>query len=168
MTFTNVKDWFELFSYAATIIGIPLAIVVYMNGRKEDKRLKKEEALFTSHGLYVDYLKLCLENPELEIYDITYKKPEFSTITKKEFIAFEILFAYLESAFHYYREQSDEFKQKRWSGWVTYIKGYIRQENFLKAWELTGNEWETDFSQFLNSLIVEHKKQETLKDSTNA
>ena len=167
MAFQNFKDWCELFSYLTTIAGIPLAILVYWNGKKEEKRIKKEEALFTSHGLYVDYLKLCLANPELEIYDTTYLKSEFSSIDKKEFIAFEILFAILESTYHYYREQSDDLKKRRWSGWVLYIKGYLKQDKFLKAWELTGNEWDTDFMHFMNTLVLEEKASRQQSDKTN-
>lgn len=119
----------------------------------------EKEALFTSHSLYVDYLKICLENPDLEIYDLTYNKSNYSVKNKKEFIAFEILFAYLESAFHYYKDQSDDIKVKRWNGWVAYIKGYADQENFIKAWKLSGEQWDKDFCQFMNGLIKENQQQ---------
>jgi len=168
MSFNYVKDWFELLSYAATIIGIPLAIYVYIKGRNEDKKLKKQEALFSSHGLYVDYLKICLANPDLNIYDTIYNKPGYSLIQKKEFIAFEILFAYLESAYHFYKDQPADFKRKTWDGWVSYIKGYINQENFITAWTLTGDEWEADFSEFMNNLIKEEKQRQSQAKDMNA
>lgn len=160
MTFEDVKNWFELLSYIATVVGIPLAIIVYLLDKREDRKLKEKETLFTSHSLYVDYLKICLENPELEIYDITYNNENYSEKSKKEIIAFEILFAYLESAFHYYKDQSNDIKGKRWNGWVAYIKGYVRQENFINAWNLSGEEWDRDFSQFINGLINEHKEEQ--------
>ena len=158
MTLEYVKYWFELLSYAATIVGIPLAIIVYRRDNREERKLKEKQALITSHSLYVDYLKLCFENPELEIYDITYKKSGYDAKNKKELIAFEILFAYLESAFYYYKDQSDIIKRKRWDGWVKYIQGFIAQENFLIAWQLTGSEWDKDFTEFMNRLIEEAKK----------
>ena len=123
--------------------------------KRQDRRLKEKEALFTSHSLYVDYLKLCLDNPELEIYDITYRNPTYSSQNKKEFIVFEILFAYLESAYHYYQDQSDIIKTKRWAGWISFIKGYFKQENFKNAWKLTAAEWDKDFGNFMNVIMNE-------------
>ncbi len=155
MTFEDSKNWFELISYIATIIGIPLAIFLYFKDKRMDRRLKEKEALFVSHSLYVDYLKICFSNPELELYDITYHNKDYSEKEKKELIAFEILFAYLESAYHYYKDQTNIIKLKRWEGWVSYIKGYVKQENFIKAWELTGDEWDKDFMNFMNNIINE-------------
>jgi hypothetical protein len=158
MELETIKNWAELFSYIATIVGIPLAIIVYLKGKKQERKLKEKEALFASHSLYVDYLKICLENPELEIYDIAYKNLKYTSQNKKELIAFEILFAYLESAYHYYKDQSEDIKLKRWEGWVKYIRGYTIQKNFIEAWNLTGNEWDQEFMKFMNKIIEEQKQ----------
>lgn len=153
MDFSTVKEWFELLSYAATIIGIPLAILIYYNDKIKERKLREKEALFTSHSLYVDYLKICLENPELNIYNSLYSENKLSSEEKKELIIFEILFTYLESTFLYYEDQSDKVKRKRWDGWLNYIKDFSEQENFRKAWELTNGQWDEDFMKMMNSII---------------
>ncbi len=153
MEFSTVKEWFELLSYAATIIGIPLAILIYYNDKIKERKLKEKEALFTGHSLYVDYLKICLENPGLKIYNTSYNENEFTPAEKKELIIFEILFTYLESTFLYYEDQSDNIKRKRWNGWVNYIKDFAEEENFRKAWELTNGQWDEDFMKLMNSII---------------
>jgi len=134
MEFNNIKDWFELLSYAATIVGIPLAIYIYYRDKEQERKIKEKEVLFTSHSLYVDYLKICFDNPELEVYNSSFKNSDFSLKEKKEIIVFEILFTYLESAYLYYRDLSDEVKKKRWEGWVNYVKDFSNHENFRKAW----------------------------------
>lgn len=153
MDFNNIKDWLELLSYAAAIIGIPLAIYVYYNDKIKERKLKEKEALFTSHSLYADYLKLCLDNPELNVYNSDLNKPGYSVNEKKELIIFEILFTYLESTYLYYKDQSDEVKSKRWEGWVNYIKDFAEEENFRKAWELTGGQWDKDFMKVMNEIV---------------
>lgn len=163
MKFEDLKNLLESLSYAASIIGIPVAIALYFKDKSNERKTREKESLFTSHSLYVDYLKICLENPDLEIYDLTYKNPEYTKIIKKEFIAFEILFAYLESAFFYYKDQTEIMKIKRWSGWVDFIKGYIKQENFISAWRHTEDQWDKDFSHFMNVLIVEQKAETSIK-----
>ena len=46
MTFENVKNWFELLSYIATIIGIPIAIIVYVKGKRDSKKFKENQVGF--------------------------------------------------------------------------------------------------------------------------
>ncbi|MBK9332588.1 MAG: hypothetical protein IPM96_09390 [Ignavibacteria bacterium] len=149
----NIKDWLELFSYAATIIGIPLAIYVYYNDKLKDRKLKEKEALFTGHSLYADYLKLCLENPELQVYSTTLNKKDISPDEKKELIIFEILFTYLESTYLYYKDQSADVKNNRWEGWVNYIREFSEDDTFRKAWEMTGGQWDKEFMKLMNEII---------------
>lgn len=153
MDLTQIKEWFELLSYAATIIGIPLAIYVYYKDNLERRRIKEKEVLFTSHSLYVDYLKLCLENPGLNVYSADEKTASFSENEKKELLIFEILFTYLESAYLYYEDQSIHVKEKRWKGWKKYIEGFAAQENFRRAWNMTEGQWDEDFMKFMNAIF---------------
>ena len=153
MEFGKIKEWFELLSYAATIIGIPLAIFIYYKDKVKERKLKEKEALFTGHSLYADYLKLCLDNPDLDVYNASFNKVDFPLNKKKEIIIFEILFTYLESTFLYYKDQSDDIKNKRWEGWVNYIKDFAEEENFRTAWEMTSGQWDKDFMMLMNSLI---------------
>lgn len=153
MDISSIKEWFELFSYAATIVGIPLAIFIYYQDKVKERKLKEKEALFTSHSLYTDYLKLCLENPEMKIYNTSDGDSELSINEKRELIIFEILFTYLESTYLYYRDQSDEIKNKRWEGWENYIKDFSKDESFRKAWHLAGGQWDKDFMKMMNNLV---------------
>ena len=157
MDFDNIKDWFELLSYAAAVIGIPLAIIIYYNDKVKERKIKEKEVLFTSHSLYVDYLKICLDNPELEVYNTSFNNPEYSEKEKRELIVFEILFTYLESAYLYYDDLSDEIKHKRWKGWIVYIEEFAQQEKFRLAWELTNGQWDEDFMKFMNDILDKSK-----------
>jgi hypothetical protein len=153
MEFSEIKEWFELFSYIAAVIGIPLAILIYYKDKIKERKLKEKEALFTSHSLYVDYLKICLENPGLKIYNASYSESDFTLEEKKEIIIYEILFTYLESTFLYYEDQSNKIKRKRWDGWLNYIRDFAGHDNFRKAWELTSGQWDEDFMRLMNSII---------------
>ncbi|MDQ3020542.1 MAG: hypothetical protein M3R36_08230 [Bacteroidota bacterium] len=155
MDISIIKEWFELLSYAATIIGIPLAIYVYYSDKNKERKIREKDALFTSHSLYVDYLKICLENPELNVYNTSFNDPEYSQKEKKELIIFEILFTYLESAYLFYKDQTDDIKNKRWAGWINYIKDFAHQDNFRKAWEVTEGQWDEDFMRFMNTIMSE-------------
>jgi len=122
------------------------------------RKIKEKEVLFTSHSLYVDYLKMCLENPELEVSNNDYGKLKLSEKERKELIIFEILFTYLESTYLYYEDQSPEIRSKRWKGWINYISEFSHQENFRRAWDLTEGQWDEDFMKFMDSIIKSSSK----------
>ncbi len=151
MTFDSIRDLFELLSYIAAVIGIPLAIYTYYKGKQEEQKIKEKEVLFTSHTLYVDYLKLCLEHPQLNTYN--YPEGSLSEKEKKELIIFEILFTYLESAYLYYRNQSDEIRRRQWKGWEEYIKDFSSNENFVKAWNRLGGQLDEDFMKYMKGIV---------------
>lgn len=157
MTFDDYKNWFELFSYLATILGIPIAIIVFIKDKRNSRKIKEREALFTSHALYVDFLKICLEHPELEIYFFTYRNKDYSLSKKKEMIAYEILIAYLESAYIQYADQSMKVKENRWIGWEKLIKDYSKLDTFLEVWNLTKNDWDKDFRLFVDLIILKQQ-----------
>lgn len=70
------KEWLEILSLLATIIGIPLAIYIFHRDKVIERKQNAREALLNSHLLYVDYLKICLDNSELEVYDTAYFNPD--------------------------------------------------------------------------------------------
>ncbi len=153
MELNDILEWFELLSYIATVIGIPFAIYVFYKDKVKERKLQEKEALFTSHSLYTDYLKICLDNPELDVYNSSFNKTEYTLNEKKELIIFEILFAYLETTYLYYKDQSEEIQNKRWEGWVNYIKDFAEEENFRNAWDLTGGQWDKDFMKVMNEIV---------------
>lgn len=153
MSFDEVKKWFELLSYAATIIGIPMAILIYYKDRIKERKIREKEVLFIHYSLYVDYLKICLSYPELNVYISPFLKDKSSESERKELIVFEILFTYLESAYLYYKDLSDDIKLNRWDGWVGYIKDFSKQQNFVKAWQMSEGQWDKDFMKFMNTII---------------
>ncbi|MDZ4711103.1 MAG: hypothetical protein SGI89_02115 [bacterium] len=158
MDLSALKELFELLSYIATVIGIPFAIYVFYTDKVRQRKIKEKEVLFTSHSLYVDYLKMCLENPELEVSNNDYGKLKLSEKERKELIIFEILFTYLESTYLYYEDQSPEIRSKRWKGWINYISEFSHQENFRRAWDLTEGQWDEDFMKFMDSIIKSSSK----------
>lgn len=157
MNFIEVKQWLELLSYAAAVLGIPGAIWIYYKDKVRDRKIKEKEVLFTSHSLYVDYLKICLDNPELDTYIFPLGKDGMDIKHKKELIVFEILFTYLESAYLYYKDQSPQIRKQRWDGWNKYIEDFASQENFKKAWDMTSGQLDEDFMRYMNSVMKKRK-----------
>jgi hypothetical protein len=147
-----VKDWFELGSYIATLLGIPIAILLLWNERRKDRIARQEQVYLSPNAQYIDYLKLCFDNPDLDIYDLVTPTKRTPENTKKEWIAFNILISIMEQAYLLYRNHPDP-SNKQWQGWRDYIRWWLTRPNFGAAWSAgISDQFDADFVAFVNSL----------------
>ncbi|MGB7394822.1 MAG: hypothetical protein WA913_10545 [Pricia sp.] len=151
----------ENLSYFATIVGALsffLAITIFLI---EAKRRRQEHELATYDTLakeYREFLKLCLENIDLQLFlhnSYTEKNLNLSAEQKiRKYILFEILTSLLESAFFQYRNHNNRFKKAQWTGWVQYTRDWCERKDFQKAWEEhLSSEFDSDFLNFMNDQL---------------
>ena len=58
---------FELISYIVTIFGLPLAIFVFVYEQRRERRNEDEEIFQKLSDEYREFLKLVLENADLQL-----------------------------------------------------------------------------------------------------
>lgn len=138
----------------AQLIGIPVGIIVYgVNKRRE--RIDREYGTYDAlDQKYIDYLKLCLVNPDLDVADIP-KSGEVTLTAEqshKQMIMFSILLAIMERAYIMYRDKSGSIRQEQWSGWDAYIRDWLKRENFAAAVPLLAAEFDAGFCEYLGQL----------------
>lgn len=141
------------------LIGVPLAIVKYFKSVKEDKIEKQYDTYDALDEKYIEFQKLCLSKPYLNVFDIDDGlNIELTPIQKKEeIIAYSILISIFERAYIMYeRKKNNEGNQ--WEGWLENIIDYCKRDNFVKAWEKNGWGWDSGFETLINRLIKENNK----------
>lgn len=147
---------FEWLSYLAAIVGIPLAIWLFYNEKRKE-RLDRELGTYDAlDNKYIEFLNLCLENPELDVFDIETKLRKELTPEqkKKELMIFNILISILERAFLMYREhRSTKIGKTQWVGWDQYIHDWVSRSNFRKAWHILGEQFDTEFIEYMNAVV---------------
>jgi hypothetical protein len=147
----------EMLSYLATILGIPIAILLYMNEKRKE-RLEREYG--TYHALdekYLEYLNLCIDNPDLDLYYLPLdKRPKLTSEQKiRQYAMFEILVSLMERAFLMYRDQTTRIKKAQWEGWSAYIRDWCGRENFRSLWSILGDQFDENFTNYVNARIQE-------------
>lgn len=150
----NINLYLEIASSLTALLGIPVAIYIYL---QEKKRERKEREYGTYNSLddkYIEFLNLCLNNTDLDIYHIEKfsNKKRTAEQNNREIIIFEILISILERAFLMYRDQSSKIKQEQWVGWVMYMEDWLKRENFQKAWKKLGYQWDDNFEKHMNEI----------------
>ena len=60
-------EWWEGSSYVVTVIGLPMAIFVYLWDQKRDRQNDEEEIFQYLSEEYAEFQKLILENADLRL-----------------------------------------------------------------------------------------------------
>jgi len=155
-----ILDYLDAASKIIVILGLPLAYIQYRIAKRKEKRDREYGTYNALDEKYLEFQRLCLEYTYLDIADIQEIKPQKlnEKQRKEELILFTMLFSIFERAFLLYSDQNSVIKKKQWIGWDSYIKAYCTRENFLKAWEISGTTFDTDFENYMNKNIERNSK----------
>jgi len=155
----NFKLYCEIASHLITLLGVPVAIYAYLQEKSKERREREYGTYNSLDDKYIEFLNLCLENTDLDIYHIAKKgENEYKTDEKaRETIIFEILISILERAFLMYHDQSSKVKKEQWEGWNGYMEDWLKRENFQRAWEKLGYQWEVNFENHMNEIYKKVK-----------
>ena len=63
----SLEAW-EWMSYVVTVIGLPLAIAVFLYEQRKERENEEEEVYQLLSDNYQDFLKVALENPDLRLF----------------------------------------------------------------------------------------------------
>ena len=62
----TIEVW-ELLSYVVTVVGLPLAIFTFWKEQRKERENEDEETYQLLSVAYTDFLKLVMENPDLQL-----------------------------------------------------------------------------------------------------
>lgn len=129
----SVETW-ELLSYIVTVIGLPLAIAVFLYEKRKERNNEDEEVYQLLSDNYQDFLKVALENPDLRLFSST--GPEQLTEEQKErmLIIFNMLVSLFERAYLLiYDEKMSPEQLRRWNSWKDYMGDWCARADFRAA-----------------------------------
>jgi hypothetical protein len=138
------------------LIGIPVGIIVYARNKRKE-RIDREYGTYDAlDQKYIDYLKLCLANSDLDVADM----PKTNVIaltaeqSHRQTIMFLILLSIMERAYIMYKDKSDAIRQSQWSGWNAYIQDWLKRGNFAAALPMLSTEFDVGFCAYLKQMVT--------------
>ena len=126
----TLETW-ELLSYIVTVVGLPLAIFVYLFDQRKERNNEEEEVYQLLSDNYQDFLKVALEHPDLRLFS-TREVPALSVPqTEQMVIMFTMLVSLFERAYLLlYEERMTPDQARRWSSWEDYMREWCARSDF--------------------------------------
>lgn len=154
-TLAQVKPVLETAAQLVVILGLPGALYRYYRTTAREATDREYGTYNALDDKYLEFQKLCLEFPRLDVSDIPLvNPPELNEFERQqELIAFTMLMSVFERAFLMYKDQGVKIRREQWDGWHEYIEGYCRRANFRGAWEISGKTFDARYQAFMKDIL---------------
>ena len=131
---TTLLPWLEALSYLVTIIGLPLAIGVFMLDRRRDRQTDEEEIYLRLSDEYADFMRLVIENADLRLRSPHPPADLSEEQQERKLALFAILVSLFERAYVLvYEERMSRQHQRLWQSWQDYMHEWCQREDFRAA-----------------------------------
>lgn len=157
------KDTWELLSFVVTVIGLPVAIAVFLWEQRRERNNEEEAEYQLLADAYNDFLKVVLDNADLHLRG---NAPNANLTTEQEermLVIFDMLISLFERAYlvAYAPNMSGE-RARRWNSWDDYMRDWCRREDFLKRLPTLLRGEDPEFSSYILRLATEENPQRAM------
>ena len=124
-------EFWEMLSYIVTVVGLPLAIFTFWQEKRKERENEDEETYQLLSDAYTDFLKLVMENPDLQLRS-RQAAPQLTDEQKeRRQVVFEMLVSLFERAYLLaYDDEMSEKQRRRWHSWDDYMREWCRRPDF--------------------------------------
>lgn len=127
---TTLETW-ELLSYVVTVVGLPLAISVFIFEQRKERNNEEEEVYQLLSDNYQEFLKIALDHPDLRLFASEETPALSEEQSERMFIIFSMLISLFERAYLLLYEDNMKEKQlRRWRSWEDYMGEWCSRADF--------------------------------------
>ncbi len=124
-------DFWEVASYVVTVIGLPLAIVVFIAEQRRERRNEEDEVYQLLSNAYNDVLRVVIENPDLRLRSQAATQELSAEQQERMLLIFDMLISLLERAYvTAYSEHMTPVQRRRWNSWEDFMREWVRRDQF--------------------------------------
>ena len=153
----STLEWLEAFSYVVTIIGLPFAIVVFLQERRKERQNDDEELYLQLSDEYAKFLRLMLEHADLHLITRSQPATPFtSEQIERRNVLFELLISIFERAYILvYDEQMGRQASRLWQTWADYIREWCGRPDFRELLPVLLQGEDPDFQTYIREIANE-------------
>lgn len=153
------KDYWELASFVVTVIGLPVAIAIFVYEQRKERDNEDEEVYQLLSDAYNDFLKLVLENPDLKLRSQA-KTPNLTEEQQERMLViFEMLISLFERAYlTAYDIRMTAKQQRRWHSWDDFMREWCRRDDFYTLLPRLLHGEDADFAEYIKRVAEDERK----------
>jgi hypothetical protein len=147
------KELWELASFVVTVIGLPVAIVIFIYQSRRERANEDEEEYQLLNNAYNDFLRVVLEHPDLHLRSNAPTPNLTPDQEERMLVIFDMLISLFERAYLVaYAPSMPPAMARRWNSWEDFMREWCRRENFrLRLPQLLDGE-DPEFSAYIQGL----------------
>lgn len=149
-----LETW-ELLSYVVTVIGLPLAIAVFIFEQRKERDNEEEEVYQLLSDNYQEFLKIALEHPDLRLF--ASEETAALSVEQRErmFIIFSMLISLFERAYLLlYEDDMAEKQLRRWRSWEDYMGEWCNRADFRALLPTLLRGEDPEFASYIRNLAA--------------
>jgi hypothetical protein len=151
---STLETW-EMLSYVVTVIGLPLAISVFIFEQRKERDNEEEEVYQLLSDNYQEFLKIALENPDLRLFALEETTALTPEQRERMFIIFSMLISLFERAYLLlYEEKMTEKQLRRWRSWEDYMGEWCNRIDFRSSLPVLLRGEDPEFAAYIQKLAV--------------
>ena len=151
---STLEIW-EMLSYVVTVVGLPLAIFVFIFEQSKERDNEEEEVYQLLSDNYQDFLKIALENPDLRLFATEETPALTAEQCERMFIIFSMLTSLFERAYLLLYEDKMNAKQfRRWRSWEDYMGEWCNRVDFRTSLPVLLRGEDPEFAEYIQKLAV--------------
>lgn len=151
--------WFwELASYVVTVIGLPMAIVVFLSEQRRERRNEEDEVYQLLSDAYNDFLRVVIDNPDLRLRSQTATPDLSAEQQERMLVIFDMLISLLERAYlTAYGDNMNEAQRRRWNSWEDFMREWLRRDAFYYRLPQLLKGEDPEFAAYMQRLAEEER-----------
>jgi len=153
----DLETW-ELASYVVTVIGLPLAISLFLYEQRKERANEEDEVYQLLSNAYNDFLKVVIDNADLHLRSNA-PTPDLTPEQRERMLAiFDMLISLLERAYlTAWSSDMTPAQARRWNSWEDFMREWVRRDDFYyRMPELLRGE-DPQFAEYLRALAVQER-----------
>jgi len=150
--------FWETASYVVTVIGLPLAIVIFFFEQRRERHNEEDEVYQLLSNAYNDFLRVVIDNPDLRLRSQT-ATPDLTAEQQERMLGiFDMLISLLERAYlTAYDADMNEAQRRRWNSWEDFMREWVQRDDFYYRLPVLLKGEDPEFAAYLRRLAEEER-----------